>query len=68
MEWLQHLNQSNVDNLNNVRREASRHFRNKNLHHKAKIDEPETNNKKKISGTCIGASVTSRRATSLELM
>jgi len=30
MQWLQDLNQSNVDNLNNVRREASRHFRNKN--------------------------------------
>ena len=29
MEWLQDPNQSNVDNLNNVRHEASRHFRNK---------------------------------------
>ena len=27
MQWLQDLNQSNVDNLNNVKREASRHFR-----------------------------------------
>jgi hypothetical protein len=29
MRWLQDPNRSNVDNLNNVRREASRHFRNK---------------------------------------
>jgi hypothetical protein len=29
MQWLQDPNQSNVDNLNNLRCEASRHFRNK---------------------------------------
>jgi len=29
MQWLQDPSLSNVDNLNNVRREASRHFRNK---------------------------------------
>ena len=29
MQWLQDPNQSNVDNLNNVRCEASRHFKNK---------------------------------------
>jgi hypothetical protein len=29
MQLLQALNQSNEDNLNNVRREASTHFRNK---------------------------------------
>jgi len=28
MQWIQDPNQSNVDNLNNVRREASRYFRN----------------------------------------
>jgi len=27
MQWLQVANQSNVHNLNNVRREASTHFR-----------------------------------------
>ena len=27
MEWLQHPNQSNVYNLNNVRFETKRHFR-----------------------------------------
>ena len=29
MQWEQDTNQSNVDNLSNARREASRHFRNK---------------------------------------
>ena len=29
MQWIQDSSQSNVDNLNNVRRDASRHFRNK---------------------------------------
>jgi len=32
MQRLQDPTQSNVDNLNNVAREASRHFRNKKLH------------------------------------
>jgi hypothetical protein len=48
MQWLQNPNQSNVDNLNNVRREASRHFRNKKKEYlKAKINEFETNSKNK---------------------
>jgi hypothetical protein len=29
IQWLQNPNQSNGDNLDNVRHEASRHFRNK---------------------------------------
>jgi len=29
MQWLQDPSQSSVDNLNNVRREARSHFRNK---------------------------------------
>jgi len=32
MQWMQDPNQSNVDNLNNVRREVSRHFRKKRRH------------------------------------
>ena len=46
----------NVDNLNNVRRETSRHFRNKKTAYlKAKIDEFETNSKmKKITDLCRG--------------
>jgi len=46
MPWLQYPNQSNVDILNNVRCEVSRHFRNKKEEYlKAKIDELETYNK-----------------------
>jgi hypothetical protein len=46
-----HRNRSNVDNTNNVRWEASRHFRNKKKKYvKAKIDELETNSKIKNIG------------------
>ena len=42
MHWLQEPNQSNVDNLNNVRHEDSRHFRNnKKEYLKAKTHEIE---------------------------
>jgi len=38
MQWVQDPNQSNVGNLNNVRREARRYFRNKMKEYlKAKI-------------------------------
>jgi hypothetical protein len=48
MQWLQNPNQSNVDNLNNVRRGANRHFRNKKKEYlKAKINELEINSKNK---------------------
>jgi hypothetical protein len=50
MQSIQVPRQGNVDNLNSVRRDASRHFRNKkkaNL--KAKIEELKTNNKMKNS-------------------
>ena len=43
MQWLQDLNKTNVDNLNNVKHEASRHFiKKKKEYLKAKIDELET--------------------------
>ena len=46
MQWLQDSNQSNVNNLNIVRHEASRRFRNKKKENlKAKIDELETYSK-----------------------
>ena len=46
MQWVQDLSQSNIDNLNNVRREDSRHFRNKKKEYlKAKLGELETNRK-----------------------
>ena len=46
MQWIQDPSQSNVDNLNKVRREVSRHFRNKKKAYlTAKIEAIETNNK-----------------------
>jgi len=50
MQWVGDPSQSNAENLNNLRREASRHFRNKKKTYlKAKIEELETNSKiKKI--------------------
>ena len=46
MQWVQDPNQSSVDNLNNLRCEASRHFRNKKKEYqKAEIEELETNSK-----------------------
>ena len=46
MQWLQDPCQINVDNLNSVRGEASRLFRNKKKENlTAKIDEIETNSK-----------------------
>jgi len=48
MQWVQDLSQSSIDHLNNVRREASRHFRNiKEEYLKAKIDELKTDIKVK---------------------
>ena len=46
MQWIQHPSQSNADNLNNVRRDASRHFRNKKkVYLRTKIEEMEINSK-----------------------
>ena len=46
MQWIQDPSQSNVDNLNNVRRDANRRFRNKKeAYLRAKIEELETNSK-----------------------
>jgi len=46
MQWVQDPSRSNVDNLNNVICEASRHSRNKKKAYlKAKIEELETNSK-----------------------
>jgi hypothetical protein len=48
MQWLQDPDQSNVDDLNNIRCKAIRHFRNKKKEYvKAKFDELETNSKAK---------------------
>jgi len=49
IQWTQDPSQNNVDNLNKVRREVSRHLRNKKKAYlRAKIEELETNNKIQI--------------------
>jgi hypothetical protein len=49
MQWLHDPNQSNGDNLNNVRCECNRHLRKKKREYlKANINELETNSKNKI--------------------
>ena len=69
MQWLQDPNQSHVDNLNNVRRGASGHYRNKKKEYlKDKFDELVTNIRSEIIETCTGASVILRKVTSLELI
>ena len=46
IRWIQDPSQSNVDNLNKVRPEVSRHFRNKKKAYlRATIEELETNSK-----------------------
>ena len=69
MQWIQNPSQSNIDNLKNVRRDASRHFTNKKKAYlKAKIEDLKLTVRSTISGICIGALMTSRRGTSLELL
>jgi len=68
MQWLQDPNQSNVDNLKNLRGEDSRYFRNKKKKYlKARIDELETNSKIKISNI-YRESITLRRVTNKEII
>jgi hypothetical protein len=48
LQWLQDPSEINADNLNNVRREASRYFRNKKREYlKDKINKLATNSKDK---------------------
>jgi hypothetical protein len=56
LQWLQNPNQINRDNLQNVRRETSRVFRNKKREYlKGKINELVTNNKTKTLEICTEA-------------
>jgi len=68
MQWVHDPSQSNVDKLNTVKHEASRHFRNKKKAYlKAGIEELENNSKiKNMRGLYRGIS-NLRRVTSLEL-
>jgi len=46
MQWIQVPSQNNIDTMNKVRRDASRHFRNKKKAYlKGEIEELKTNNK-----------------------
>ena len=58
MQWVQDPSQSNVDDMNKARREASRHLRNKKKAYlKSKIEELETDSKiKNIIGLYRGIS------------
>ena len=69
MQWIQDPSRSNVDNLNNVRHKASRHFRNKKKAYlKAKIEELETYSKVNNVRDLYRGINDSRRDTSLELL
>jgi hypothetical protein len=49
LQWLQDQSEINGDNLNNLRCNAIRHFRNKKREHlKVKIKEPAMNSKENI--------------------
>jgi hypothetical protein len=68
MQWIQDPSQSNVDNLNNVRRAASRHFRIKRRHIlKLNLRNWKLTVRSTMSGTSIWALIASKRGTSLEL-
>ena len=68
LQWVQDPSQRNVD-LNNVRREDSRYFRNKKKAYlKAKIEDLETNSKNKNIRDLYRGNSDFRRFTSLELI
>ncbi|PNF14117.1 hypothetical protein B7P43_G01057, partial [Cryptotermes secundus] len=54
LQWLQDPSEINRDNVNNIRCETSRHFRNKKREYlKDKIDELAMNSKKRTLDTCV---------------
>ena len=55
MQCVQDQIESNVDNLNNVRREASKHFRNKRRNiRKLNFRNLKLTVRSEILGTCVG--------------
>jgi hypothetical protein len=55
LQWLQDPSEINGDNLNNIRREASRYFRNKKRGYlKDKINEMQRTARTRTSETCVG--------------
>jgi hypothetical protein len=66
---LQDPSQSNADNLNNVRCEVSRHFRNKKMEYlKVKIEELGTNSKMKNIRDLYRSISDFKKVVSLELI
>jgi hypothetical protein len=66
---MQDPSQSNVENLNKVRRDASRHLRNKKkAYMKAKFEEMETNSKIKNARDLYRGINNFKRGTSPELI
>jgi hypothetical protein len=69
LQWIQDPSRRNGDNLNNVRREARRHFRNKKKAYlKAKIEEIEANSKTKNFGDLYRGINEFKKVTSIELI
>jgi hypothetical protein len=69
MQGLQDPYQNNVDNLNNIRWEPSRYFRNEKREYlKGKLTNMKQTVTRIASETCIGPSMNLRRVTSLELI
>ena len=67
MQWLQDSNHSNVDNQNNAKREACRHYRNKRRNvQKVNLLNLKQILRTRISDTSVGASMTLSRVTKLE--
>jgi hypothetical protein len=67
-QWLQDPSEINGDNLDNLRCEASRHFRNKEREYqKNKINELATNSKSKNIRDLYRGKINLRRATNLEI-
>jgi len=69
MQWNLDPSQTNVDILSNERREVSRHFRDKKKAYlRAKIEELETNSKFQNIRDLIGATMTLREGTNLDVI
>jgi hypothetical protein len=55
LQWLQDPSEINTDHLNNIRREISRHFRNKKREYlKKKLMRLKRTGRTRILETCIG--------------
>jgi len=68
MQWLRDTDRINVDNMINLRQEITRYFRNKKREYmKYKLMKLKSVSRRTLE-ICVGAAVTLRRATNVELM